>query len=44
MTDPATITPAQVAAIMDQAVAANRLHKRRSEIAKAAWRKRKGQA
>lgn len=45
MTDPTTITPVEVAAIMDRAVAAYWLHKRRSEIAKQAWaRRRKGKA
>lgn len=45
MIDPETITPAEVAAIMDAAVAAywaQRETRLRSERAKAAWRRRKG--
>lgn len=42
MTDPVAITPVEVAAIMDRAVAAYWLHKRRSESAKLGWRCWKG--
>lgn len=48
MIDPHTITPAEVAAIMDAAVRAYWTRKRetqlRSERAKAVWRRRKGTA
>ncbi|MBX8846222.1 hypothetical protein HCH44_15020 [Sphingomonas melonis] len=46
MINPETITPAEVAAIMEAAVAAYWTRKRetqlRSDRAKAAWRRRKG--
>ena len=41
-TDPRNITPIEVAAIMDAAVAGKRETQLRSDRAKAAWRRREG--